>query len=189
MPAWTDLDEAAVTSAATSLGRVLQPGDVVMLDGPMGAGKTTFVRALGVGLGLHRPERVCSPTFAVALHHSGSIALDHVDLCRTELGPAGEGASAAFEALGLAELGDGYERGTARGVLVVEWSRLWADPPADHIGIAIAIAADPARRNLVVSATGPRATARVEAWLAEPMFPAAMVRGGTPPAGRAEPRN
>lgn len=184
------LDEAALLAAATALGRILRPGDVILLDGPMGAGKTTFVRALAAGLGVDRPDRVCSPTFAVALHHAGPVALDHVDLCR--LGELGDGAApgAAFEALGLDELGEAYERGTAGGVLVVEWAGLWADPPPDHIAISITVNDDPTRRDLVVRGLGPRAAACVRAWQADPaMIAATTATAGTPPAGPAQPAN
>jgi energy-coupling factor transporter ATP-binding protein EcfA2 len=76
------LDEAEVNAAARCLGARLEPGDVVLLDGAMGAGKTTFVRAMAHALGVHRPDRVCSPTFTIAQVHPGRVALVHLDLFR-----------------------------------------------------------------------------------------------------------
>jgi tRNA threonylcarbamoyladenosine biosynthesis protein TsaE len=60
---------------------VLRPGDLVLLDGDLGAGKTTLVQGIGAGLGASRP--VTSPTFVIArLHPDGRIPLVHVDAYR-----------------------------------------------------------------------------------------------------------
>lgn len=127
-----ELDEAQLCAWAQAVGARLRGGDVVLLRGDMGAGKTTFVRALARGLGITRPDRVCSPTYTVCMVHAGPIELVHVDLFR--LGEAGPVGAAAFEALGLEhdEL-PGPER-----VLVVEWSELWSDPPAEHLSVELA---------------------------------------------------
>lgn len=94
------------------LGRELAPqlraGDVVVLVGPMGAGKTTFVRGLAEALGVQ--GRVQSPSFVIVHTHpavAGGLALAHVDAQRL-------GDRAEFEAL---ELDDALEA----GVVVVEW--------------------------------------------------------------------
>ena len=123
-----DLDEPELTRLATALGAELRPGDVLRLVGPMGAGKTTFVRALARGLGVHAPDRVCSPTFNICMIHPGSTPLVHVDLYRmSEVGAAGA-ESAAFEALGLGRIEElvepGGMAGPAGGVLAVEWADL-----------------------------------------------------------------
>lgn len=128
-----ELDEPQLCAWAEALGARLRAGDVVLLRGQMGAGKTTLVRALARGLGVLRPERVSSPTYTVCMIHPGPIELIHVDLFR--LGEGGEGGAvgaAAFEALGLDEELPGSE-----GVLVVEWSELWADPPKQHLAISL----------------------------------------------------
>lgn len=146
------LDEPAMSAWAERLGAVLRGGDVVLLRGPMGAGKTTLTRALARGLGVLRPERVCSPTYTVCMIHASSPAragLVHVDLFR--LGEDGPVGSAAFEALGLEhdEL-PGPER-----VLVVEWSELWLDPPAEQLRISLARTPDD-RRAVRVEGFGQR---------------------------------
>jgi len=64
---------------------LLSPGDVLILDGPLGAGKTTFTRGLGRGLGVRGP--VTSPTFVIARVHPslvGGASLVHVDAYRVE---------------------------------------------------------------------------------------------------------
>lgn len=65
------------------LGRALQAGDLVILTGPLGAGKTTLTRGIGEGLGVRGP--VQSPTFVIARTHPslvGGAALTHVDAYR-----------------------------------------------------------------------------------------------------------
>jgi tRNA threonylcarbamoyladenosine biosynthesis protein TsaE len=60
---------------------VLRPGDLVVLTGPLGAGKTTLVQGIGAGLGVDGP--VVSPTFVIArVHRGGRVPLVHVDAYR-----------------------------------------------------------------------------------------------------------
>ena len=88
-----------------SLGRELKPGDLILLTGPLGAGKTTFVRGLARGTG--SDAQVASPTFQLVRIYPGRVQLAHVDLYRVKA--AGELAD-----LGLDELID-------EGAVVVEW--------------------------------------------------------------------
>jgi tRNA threonylcarbamoyladenosine biosynthesis protein TsaE len=63
------------------LADVLRPGDLVVLDGPLGAGKTALTQGIGAGLGV--AGRVVSPTFVIArVHQGGRIPLLHVDAYR-----------------------------------------------------------------------------------------------------------
>ncbi|OLB97021.1 MAG: tRNA (adenosine(37)-N6)-threonylcarbamoyltransferase complex ATPase subunit type 1 TsaE [Actinobacteria bacterium 13_2_20CM_2_66_6] len=87
------------------LGRRLRPGDLILLTGPLGAGKTTFVRGLARGAGSE--AQVASPTFQLVRIYPGRVQLAHVDLYRVKA--AGELAD-----LGLDELID-------EGAVVVEW--------------------------------------------------------------------
>src|SRR5690606_12612934 len=136
------LDEPAMSAWAERLGAVLRGGDVVLLRGPMGAGKTTLAPALARGLAVAQPERVCSPPYTVCMIHASPPARPgrvHLDLFR--LGEQGPVGSAAFESLGLEhdEL-----PGPAR-VLVVEWSELWLDPPSEQLRITLARTPDDLR--------------------------------------------
>src|SRR5438874_12558550 len=78
------------------LGKRLRAGDVVLLTGELGAGKTTFVRGVAQGTGSQAP--VASPTFQLVRVYPGRVQLAHVDLYRVE-------TSAELRDLGLEELG------------------------------------------------------------------------------------
>lgn len=147
-------------------------GPVLLLHGSMGAGKTTFTRALAEGLGVARPDRVCSPTFTLCMVHvgtPGSPTLVHVDLFRlADADDEGMGGGAGFDALMLEEIaGDESPlAGTSARVLVVEWAAKWSTPPADHLTIRLAI--EPAGRRRIVEseAHGPRSAAILAEWSA-----------------------
>ena len=110
----------------TALGRVvaagLRAGDVVLLTGPLGAGKTAFVRGLAEGLGAF-PDDVASPTFAIVHEYAGpTVMLRHIDLYR--LTPA------EVDDLGLEEMSSG-------AVMAVEWPDRWRDAPEDAVRVTI----------------------------------------------------
>jgi len=164
-----DLDESRLKARARALGAALEGGDVLLLEGGMGAGKTTFTRALAEGLGVDRPDRVTSPTFALCLIHPGRLTLVHVDLYRLEnTGDSGSegglsGDSAAAEALGL----DSGELHGGDRVLIVEWPERWISPPQDHLEITILRPPGVlTRRHLSARAGGPRSSQLLSRWLA-----------------------
>jgi tRNA threonylcarbamoyladenosine biosynthesis protein TsaE len=98
-------DETA--AVARELASGLNPGDVLLLSGNLGAGKTAFVRGLASGLGVD-PEDVSSPTFTlVHEYRGGRLTLYHADLYRLD--------RVATEDLGLEEMG------VKDGVLAIEW--------------------------------------------------------------------
>ena len=67
-------------SVAAELARGLAPGDVVLVEGELGAGKTTFVRGASRALGVNGP--VTSPTFTIGQRYPGRVRVAHVDLFR-----------------------------------------------------------------------------------------------------------
>ena len=102
-------------AAAAELAARLEPGDVVLVSGELGAGKTTFVR--GVAQGTGSPAPVASPTFQLVRIYPGRVQLAHVDLYRVE-------NSMELRDLGLEELAQ-------EGAVVVEWGdRLEVDGAA-----------------------------------------------------------
>ena len=134
---------AAMHSLAAEIARILRPGDVVLLSGPLGAGKTTF--AQGVGLALGAAERLTSPTFVIARMHPARIPIVHVDAYRL-------GGAAELDDLDLdAELED--------VVTLVEWGRGLAEQlSGDRLEIDIERAQDPAdhSRTVWIQPVGPR---------------------------------
>lgn len=99
--------EAETVRLGELIGRELRPGDLVLLYGELGAGKTTLVRGMARGVGYR--GRVSSPTFALAHVYRGNpLTLHHLDLYRLKEGQTGE--------LGLDEL-----LNDPRGAVVVEW--------------------------------------------------------------------
>jgi tRNA threonylcarbamoyladenosine biosynthesis protein TsaE len=113
---------------ARELAASLAPGTVIALVGPLGAGKTAFVKGLAAGLGVP-PRQAVSPTYTLIHEHAcpGGVPLFHADLYRL----AGPGE--------VAELGleDYEERG---GILAVEWAERAAGLlPADAVTVRFAI--------------------------------------------------
>ncbi len=81
------LDEAALEALAARVADCLEPGDVVVLGGEVGSGKTTFVRAAARSLGVE--QRVTSPTYQIARGYEGAVSgrkvtVNHLDLYRLE---------------------------------------------------------------------------------------------------------
>jgi tRNA threonylcarbamoyladenosine biosynthesis protein TsaE len=113
--------EDETTEAGKNIAAELRVGDVVLIDGPLGAGKTAFVRGLAEGLGAD-PDDVSSPTFTILQQYGGSLPLYHADLYR--LTPA-EAADLGLEETGL------------DGILAVEWPDRWAARPATARLVAI----------------------------------------------------
>ncbi|MGH6913833.1 MAG: tRNA (adenosine(37)-N6)-threonylcarbamoyltransferase complex ATPase subunit type 1 TsaE [Geminicoccales bacterium] len=109
--------EEETSAAGERLAATLRPGDVVLLYGDLGAGKTAFVRGLARGLGASADE-VSSPTFTLIQEYAGRAGtLYHVDLYRLE--------PREIDDLGLDELisGDGF--------VAIEWAERWAGRPDD----------------------------------------------------------
>ena len=132
----------ATAAVAGAVAPLLRPGDAVLLDGKLAAGKTHFVKALAAALG--SANAVTSPTFAIAhFYDTAAGKLLHVDAYRLS-GPA------EFRDLGL----DGY---FAESITVVEWGTIVADEFAERLAIDFDFdAADDSVRVLTFAAAGER---------------------------------
>jgi tRNA threonylcarbamoyladenosine biosynthesis protein TsaE len=110
----------------------LRAGDLVILTGPLGAGKTTLVKGIGTGLGVRGP--VTSPTFVIARVHPGPLVpLVHADAYR----------------LGSVLEVDDLDLDTANSVTVVEWGEGLAESLADE-RLEISISPDPQSQRRIV---------------------------------------
>ena len=124
--------EAETGTIGERLGQSLHAGDVVLLYGDLGAGKTAFVRGMARGLGAN-PDDVSSPTFTLVQEYPGpSLTLFHVDLYRLE--------PAEIDDLGLEDLVSGD------GVVAIEWAERWRGRPDDVTEVRIEEAGDDRRR-------------------------------------------
>jgi tRNA threonylcarbamoyladenosine biosynthesis protein TsaE len=136
------IDEPALAGLAARLAPMLAAGGIVFLIGDLGAGKTTFARALLGALGVD--ARIKSPTYSLIESYSaGGLAIHHLDLYR--IAEAGE-----LEWLGLADL-------TAEPhLLVVEWPE-HAREALPQPDLILRLAHAPASRDVVLEASTPRA--------------------------------
>jgi len=119
---------------AEELGRRLKPGEVVLLFGELGAGKTTFVQGLARGLGVSEDYYIQSPTFALINEYPGRIPLFHIDLYRLE-------PEDVYD-LGLEEL-------ASQGILVIEWSERLPFSLGKEIRVHLKILS-PERRKIII---------------------------------------
>lgn len=114
------------------LGASLQSGDIVSLEGDLGAGKTVFVKGLAEGLKVSDAAGVTSPTFVFQNVYPGDVTLCHFDFYRISPGQDPD-------ALGLDDTGD--------GVVAIEWGdRVAPERLGPHIRIRFEIRSETARR-------------------------------------------
>ncbi len=143
---------------AAELGPLLGPGDLILLAGNLGTGKTAFVQGLARGFGVHEP--VVSPSFVLVRTYSGRLPLNHVDVYRLE-------HMQELVDLGMAELLDDG------GVTAIEWGDVVVPGlPAEYLEVRLEYGeADDDRRLtfVTVGASWARRTAAlhraVERWI------------------------
>ncbi len=118
---WTSNRVDDTVNFSKHLATLLQPGDVITLEGDLGAGKTAFTKGLALGLGIQR--NVNSPTFTIIKEYQGTMPLYHMDVYRLE---------DSDEDLGFDEYFEGD------GVTVVEWAHLIEEKlPEERLNIFI----------------------------------------------------
>jgi tRNA threonylcarbamoyladenosine biosynthesis protein TsaE len=139
-------DTRALAGEVAGLAR---PGDLVLLAGDLGAGKTAFVQGFGRALGVQGP--ITSPTFTLVHHYEGRLPLVHVDVYRLD-------HLQELVDLGIAELLD------AGGVMLVEWGDVVAPAlPADFLECRLEFGAGDDERRLVLRSVGPNWSGRLRA--------------------------
>jgi len=146
---------------AAALAELARPGDLLLLAGDLGAGKTAFTQGFGKALGVE--ERITSPTFTLVSQYEGRLVLNHLDVYRLE-------QLEEVHHLGLGELLD------EGGVTVIEWGdAILPMLPASYLEIRFAFGKEDDDRDITFIPVGPRWTARNRAlttalslWLAPP---------------------
>jgi tRNA threonylcarbamoyladenosine biosynthesis protein TsaE len=152
---------AATQEVAAVVAEHVRPGDLLLLVGDLGAGKTTFAQGLARALGID--DVVTSPTFTLARTYPGRLPMHHVDVYRLD-------RMAEVDDLALGELID------SKGVTLVEWGdAIVSALPSSYLEVRLEFGADPDERTITVRAVGPvwqpRAGAlgtNLGAWTAEP---------------------
>ena len=126
---------------AAALAELAQPGDILVLTGDLGAGKTAFAQGFAAGLGV--TEQVTSPTFTLARTYEGRLTLHHLDVYRLDH------LQEAFD-LGLAELTD------EGAVTVVEWGEVVLPAlPGDRLDVRLEHTDDENLRDIALRPAGP----------------------------------
>jgi len=137
----------ATRALAARLAELAVPGDVILLSGELGAGKTAFVQGFGAGLGVEGP--ITSPTFTLAHQYDGRLTLHHLDVYRLE-------RLAEMDDVGVPELVDGD------GVVCIEWGDVVAPAlPQDYLEVALRYGEGDDDRELELRCVGGRWQARL----------------------------
>jgi tRNA threonylcarbamoyladenosine biosynthesis protein TsaE len=141
-------NDRATFDLGVDLGEQLSGGEILLLSGPLGAGKTMLVKGIAHALGLDE-EEVTSPSFTLVNPHQGRLLLYHIDLYRLD-----EGASAAH-AVDLDEI-----LTDENAIVIIEWAeRLGRYPLPDNVWrISIAGDGDESRKISIAAAITNHAT-------------------------------
>lgn len=119
-------DTTATQALGIALGKLLLPGDVLLLQGDLGSGKTTLVQGLGLGLGITEP--IVSPTFILLNEYSEArIPLYHLDLYRLD--------PAEVDTLHIEAYWEGWE--FPAGIVAIEWAERLPYKPSRYLSIAL----------------------------------------------------
>ena len=150
----TDVEGTRTIGAA--IASIAAAGDLILLAGELGAGKTAFVQGFGAGLGVD--GAITSPTFTLAHQYEGRLPMHHLDVYRLE-------RFAEMDDIGVSELLDGG------GVVLIEWGDAVAPAlPKDYLEITLTYGDGDDERHLELRCVGNRWSAR-ERVLAEQLEP------------------
>jgi tRNA threonylcarbamoyladenosine biosynthesis protein TsaE len=128
-------DTEATRSLGVTLGQSLPAGSVILLEGDLGAGKTTLVQGIGEGLGITDP--IVSPTFTLINEYTeGRLPLYHLDLYRLE--------PAEVETLNLESYWEGVE--FPMGIVAIEWAERLPYWPSSYLRLHLTYLVDSGRQ-------------------------------------------
>jgi len=131
-------------SIGAELGRTLRGGEIVLLNGGLGAGKTLFTQGLASALGID-PSEVASPSYVLMIEHRGRLPLFHFDLYRLGQNPES-----------LRGILDDW---LGRGVVVVEWAEYLPEETLREPGIIRVVIAEEGEGGRTISVNRPGETA------------------------------
>jgi tRNA threonylcarbamoyladenosine biosynthesis protein TsaE len=132
--------EAQMQQFGLKLATNLQIGDLIILEGPLGAGKTRLAQSIGKGLSVK--SEITSPTFVIAKNYQGRTPFIHADAYRLLDSPIG----------GLQDL----DLDTEDSVTIVEWGKSFAEQLNDQYLLITISIVDDSKRQLAISSVGER---------------------------------
>ncbi|WP_373525633.1 tRNA (adenosine(37)-N6)-threonylcarbamoyltransferase complex ATPase subunit type 1 TsaE [Nostoc sp.] len=132
-------DTEATLRLGITLGESLSPSSVILLEGDLGAGKTTLVQGIGKGLGITEP--IVSPTFTLINEYTeGRFPLYHLDLYRLE--------PQEVAALNLESYWEGVE--VIPGIVAVEWAKRMPYKPDSYLSVSLTYEEDGTRQAEII---------------------------------------
>ena len=133
------LSEKETQDFGKKLGKLLRPGDLILLYGDLGSGKTTFVKGIAEGIEVNPEVYITSPTFSLVNIYEGKYTLYHIDLYRISFEEAVE--------LGIWEF-------LSDGIVVIEWAdKLEEIPKEDFLEVVFEFLED-LKRKVVITGYG-----------------------------------
>ncbi len=133
------LSEKETQDFGKKLGKLLRPGDLILLYGDLGSGKTTFVKGIAEGIEVNPEVYITSPTFSLVNIYEGKYTLYHIDLYRISFEEAVE--------LGIWEF-------LSDGIVVIEWAdKLEEIPKEDFLEVVFEFLED-SKRKVVITGYG-----------------------------------
>jgi tRNA threonylcarbamoyladenosine biosynthesis protein TsaE len=137
-------DAEATLNLGITLGKSLNANSVILLQGDLGAGKTTLVQGMGKGLGI--AEQIVSPTFTIINEYTqGRLPLYHLDLYRLE--------ATEVAALNLETYWEGFE--VTPGIVAIEWAERMPYKPDSYLSVYLTYGNEGDRQAKIISCNYP----------------------------------